>query len=54
MQWSVPPIASNASEPRFTYPLREAARELVESECAVVLLGSIATGKYVETLLPVF
>jgi hypothetical protein len=43
-----------ATEPRFTHPLREAARKLVESECEVVLLGSIATGKYVETLLPIF
>jgi hypothetical protein len=43
-----------ATEPRFTEPLRESARKLAESECQVVLLGSIATGKYVEALLPVF
>lgn len=41
-------------EPRFTGPLQAAARKLAEG-CAseVVLLGSIATGKYVETLLPI-
>jgi hypothetical protein len=46
----------DASEPRFAIPLLESARSLVstECECEVVLLGSIATGKYVDALLPVF
>jgi len=51
-EFSTVDVASN--EPRFTEPLRESARRLAESECEVVLLGSIATGKYIETLLPVF
>jgi hypothetical protein len=43
------------SEPRFTQPLQASAESLaIPSFCHVVLLGSIATGKYVETLLPVF
>jgi hypothetical protein len=45
----------DSAEPRFTEPLQRSARSLAnESACEVVLLGSIATGKYVETLLPVF
>ncbi len=43
-----------STEPRFAEPLRESAQSYVKSECDVVLLGSIATGKYVETLLPLF
>jgi hypothetical protein len=43
-----------AEEPRFTQPLQESARTLAnQSTGEVVLLGSIATGKYVDTLLPI-
>lgn len=47
-------VGVDAAEERFTMPLRQSAQRL-ESEpaCEVVLLGSIATGKYVETLLPI-
>ncbi len=41
-------------EPRFAGPLTEAARALVAGpDCEVVLLGSVATGKYVDVLLPI-
>ena len=44
-----------ASESDFVSPLQKSARILgVDQDCEVVLLGSIATGKYVEALLPVF
>jgi hypothetical protein len=46
----------DATETRFTIPLQESARSAVSADpaCEVVLLGSIATGKYVDALLPVF
>jgi hypothetical protein len=41
-------------EPRFARPLAEAARALMAGpDCEVVLLGSVATGKYVDVLLPI-
>jgi hypothetical protein len=43
--------------PDYTVPLQEHARRLSEAmpeDTRVVLLGSIATGKYVDLLLPVF
>lgn len=44
----------NANEARFAGPLRAGAEAIVAAGVReVVLLGSIATGKYVETLLPV-
>jgi len=44
-----------ASESDFVRPLQKSARIIgVDQDCEVVLLGSIATGKYVEALLPVF
>jgi hypothetical protein len=43
-----------ADEPRFTGPLQTSARRLVAEDCEVVLLGSVATGKYIEPLLPIF
>lgn len=47
-------INVDATEPRFTAPLQASVRALLERKVdEVVLLGSIATGKYVETLLPV-
>ncbi|HEY1306021.1 MAG TPA: hypothetical protein VGF24_20850 [Vicinamibacterales bacterium] len=42
---------------RYRRPLERGARALFDSigtECDVVLLGSIASGKYVEVLLPIF
>ena len=41
----------------YRKPIEQAARALrgaVGDECEVVLLGSIASGKYVEVLLPIF
>ena len=60
---TVDSIRAFAGEPidltnaRYRRPLEQGARALVESigpDCEVVLLGSIASGKYVEVLLPVF
>ena len=45
------------SNPHYRRPLEQGARALSASlgpECDVVLLGSIASGKYVEVLLPIF
>jgi hypothetical protein len=42
---------------RYRRPLERSARWLADSvgpDCEVVLLGSIASGKYVEVLLPIF
>jgi hypothetical protein len=42
---------------RYRRPLERSARTLLDSvgpDCDVVLLGSIASGKYVEVLLPIF
>jgi hypothetical protein len=49
-------VPIDLAEPRYTEPLRETARALQEEHgaCEAVLLGSIATGKYVDCLLPVF
>jgi hypothetical protein len=43
--------------PSYRRPLEQGARALLEAvggECDVVLLGSIASGKYVEVLQPIF
>jgi len=45
------------SNARYRVPLEQGARTLYDSvgpDCDVVLLGSIASGKYVEVLLPIF
>jgi hypothetical protein len=43
----------DTKEPRFTEPLQASTRILAAAQdCEVVLLGSIATGKYAESLLP--
>lgn len=48
-------VPVDAAELRFTAPLQATARALPLSDpFEVVILGSIATGKYVEALLPVF
>jgi hypothetical protein len=47
----------HGANPRYTTPLLRDARRLaseVGSRCEVVLLGSVATGKYVDVLAPVF
>jgi len=48
------PIATD--EPRYTRPLNRCAKELAEKsiDAEVVLLGSVASGKYVDLLLSVF
>jgi hypothetical protein len=54
-RFSVEPI--DVENARYRRPLERSARALVEAvgpDCEVVLLGSIASGKYVEVLLPVF
>jgi hypothetical protein len=46
-----------ANDPRYRKPLVSSARRLAEEvgpECEVVLLGSIASAKYVDVLLDVF
>lgn len=49
--------AIDAGNPAYRRPLERGARALrtaVGDECEVVLLGSIASGKYVDVLLPIF
>ncbi|MBL8209626.1 MAG: hypothetical protein JNK87_02890 [Bryobacterales bacterium] len=50
-------VPVDAEEPRFTGPLVREAEALISrcvDTCRFVLLGSVASGKYVEPLLPVF
>lgn len=50
-------VAIDPAEPRYRIPLLRDAQQLLDSigsGCEVVLLGSIATSKYVEPLLSVF
>ena len=50
-------VPIEADEPRYRVPLDGDSHSLAEAigtKCEVVLLGSIATGKYVDALLPVF
>jgi hypothetical protein len=50
-------VPIDANDARYAEPLRSAARALrarLPSDCEVVLLGSIATAKYVDVLLPAF
>ena len=47
-------VAIDSHEPRFTEPLLRSAEMLAAVMCCeVVLLGSVATGKYVDCLLPI-
>jgi hypothetical protein len=47
-------VPVEADEERFSAPLVRAARKLAAmKDCEFVLLGSVATGKYVDVLLPV-
>lgn len=50
-------VAIDLANPAYRKPLEQGARALrdaVGDDCEVVLLGSIASGKYVEVLQPVF
>jgi hypothetical protein len=50
-------VAIDLANPKYVQPLASSARALDEAagpDCEVVLLGSIASGKYVELLLPIF
>jgi hypothetical protein len=48
-------VAVDSAEPRFTHALRVSALALAAVDgCEVVLLGSVATGKYLDTLRPIF
>jgi hypothetical protein len=50
-------VAIDAEDSRYRYPLeRDASRiaERIGPRCEVVLLGSVASGKYVDVLLPIF
>jgi hypothetical protein len=50
-------VPIDLAEPRYAGPLRQCGAQLLAeygAECEVVLLGSIATAKYVDCLLPLF
>ena len=50
-------VPIEADESRYRYPLERDATRLAETigpKCEVVLLGSVATGKYVDVLEPIF
>ena len=50
-------VAIDAEDSRYRYPLERDAGKIVERigpKCEVVLLGSVASGKYVDVLLPIF
>jgi hypothetical protein len=50
-------VPIEADESRYRYPLERDATKLAEkigAKCDVVLLGSVATGKYVDVLEPIF
>jgi hypothetical protein len=50
-------INIDLNEPRFVEPFERDARRLAEQtgqECDIVLLGSVATAKYVDPLLAIF
>lgn len=45
-------VPADIGDERFVKPLRDSVKTLPDHRCEVVLLGSIATGKYVDCLLP--
>jgi len=50
-------VPIDLSNPKYVRPLAASARALDQAagpDCEVVLLGSVASGKYVELLLPIF
>ena len=49
-------VPIDADDSRYRVPLEDDARKLAEEigpRCEVVLLGSVATGKYIDVLLPI-
>lgn len=50
-------VPIDPEDPRYRYPLERDAGKIADRigpKCQVVLLGSVATGKYVDVLLPIF
>jgi hypothetical protein len=50
-------VPIDSADPRYTAPLEQHARSLAEragTDCQIVLLGSIATAKYLEPLIETF
>jgi hypothetical protein len=47
-------VPVDSSQPRFTEALAKTARDLSPNAHEVILLGSVATGKYLDTLHPIF
>ncbi|HKR07754.1 MAG TPA: hypothetical protein VJS39_01075 [Gemmatimonadaceae bacterium] len=50
-------VAIDVEDSRYRYPLERDAGKIAERigpKCQVVLLGSVASGKYVDVLLPIF
>jgi hypothetical protein len=50
-------VSIDLGNPKYVRPLAASAHAIAEAagpECEVVLLGSVASGKYVELLLPIF
>ena len=50
-------VAIDTEDSRYTFPLERDATKIAERigpKCEVVLLGSVASGKYVDVLLPIF
>jgi hypothetical protein len=50
-------VAIDLGNPKYVQPLASSARAVDEAagpDCEAVLLGSVASGKYVELLLPIF
>lgn len=48
-------VAVDSAEPRFTVPLAAASLSLASRQsCEFIFLGSVATRKYLNTLLPIF
>jgi len=50
-------VPIDADESRYRYPLEVDAKRLAEKigpRCEVILLGSVATGKYIDVLEPIF
>lgn len=50
-------VPIEADDSRYSYPLERDASKIADRigpRCQVVLLGSVATGKYVNVLLPIF
>jgi len=53
---SMAAVPIHADEPRYTKPLKRSARRLCkeDGQAEIILLGSIASGKYVDLLLDIF